>query len=94
MSALKDSIEQLWPGERLPDLPNPAEGLGAPPGFRPRPTPAEVKAAETTRVAREATEAQAEARQAKTARLRQMRIEKEEAERAAAALLPSKKKRK
>ena len=40
-------------------------------------TPAETKAAETTRVAREHTEGLADQRQAQVARLKQARLEKE-----------------
>jgi hypothetical protein len=94
MSALKDNIDRLWPGHGLPERPASVEGLGAAPGFRPRSTPAEMKAEETTRVAREATEADAQARLTKTERLRRMRLEKEEAARAEAALATPKKKRK
>ena len=92
MSALKDSIDRLWPGRGLPERPASVEGMGAEPGFRPRSTPAEMKAEETTRVAREATDADARTRAAKTERLRQMRLEREEAARAEAALAAPKKK--
>lgn len=59
-------------------------------------TPAEVKAAETTRYAREFTDTEAEKRQAQVARLRQARLEREEVERAekAAAKATPKAKRK
>jgi hypothetical protein len=57
-------------------------------------TPAERKAAETTRVAREATEAEAEQRQAQVARLRRARLEREAVDKAAAAAAPPKKTRK
>ena len=42
-------------------------------------TPAETKAAETTRVAREHTDAESDQRQAQVARLKQARLEKEAA---------------
>ena len=61
------------------------------PGTRRPNTPAEARAAETTRVARAATEAAAEKRQAAVARLRAARLEKEAAERAAALAAPAKK---
>lgn len=77
MTAFKDALDQLWPGDVPPDLPSPAEGLGAPAGFRPPRTPAETRADETTRVAREMIDAVVEERQAKTARLRRARLEKE-----------------
>jgi hypothetical protein len=48
-------------------------------------TPAEARAAHTTRVARELTEAAADKRQATVERLRAARLEKEAAERAEAA---------
>jgi hypothetical protein len=47
-------------------------------------TPAEAKAAETTRVAREHTETMADQRQAQIARLKQARMEKEKGEAAEA----------
>lgn len=48
-------------------------------------TPAERRAEETTRVAREITDAEAAKRQADVARLRAARLEKEQAEEAARA---------
>lgn len=60
-------------------------------------TPAERRAAETTRVAREITGAEAEKRQADVARLREARLAREEEDRAAKAAekaaAPVKKKR-
>ena len=59
-------------------------------------TPAEVKAAETTRYAREVTDTEAEKRQAQVARLREARLSREEAERAekaAAAAMPKAKRK-
>ena len=62
-------------------------------------TPAETKAAETTRVAREHTDAESDQRQAQVARLKQARLEKEaaaavEAAKAAKAAAPKKSRKK
>ena len=55
-------------------------------------TPAEVKAGETTRVAREFTDAEAVARHAQVARLKQARLERQAEEKAAKAAEPPAKK--
>jgi hypothetical protein len=73
MSLRKDMLEGLWPGAPQPSI----EGMGAAPGFRPARSPAEARAEETTRVAREMTDTAAEKRHAKTAELKQARLDKQ-----------------
>lgn len=82
---MKAALTMLWP-----DMPAHAAkpGVGAAPGIRPSRTPSELKADETTRVAREATHAAAETRHALTARLRRARLEREAHEKARVALAP------
>ena len=75
MTSRKTMMESLWPEAPRPST----EGLGAMPGFRPARTPAETRAEETTRVAREMTDAETERRQARTAELRRARLAKEAA---------------
>ena len=79
MTTRRTMMESLWPEAPRPST----EGLGAPAGFRPARTPAETRAEETTRVAREMTDAEAERRQARTAELRRARLAKEATESAA-----------
>lgn len=74
---LQDTIESLWPGESPPPQSASMAGVGAEPGFRPKQTPSEARADETTRVSREITDAAAETRREKTGRLRQARLERE-----------------
>lgn len=64
-----DSLDKLWPGEGPAPRPPSLEGIGAQPGFRPPPSRAEIRADETTRIAREIMEAEAEKRRANMARL-------------------------
>ena len=91
MTSRTDDLHPLWfeslSGER------PAAIAAVPPHRRVL-TPAEVKARETTRVAREFTDAEAEQRQAQVARLKQARLEKEAQEEAAKAAERPKAKRK
>lgn len=62
-----------------------------PPAFRPMQSPAERKAAETTRAFREMTEAATEQRQATAAKLKAARLEKEADARALVAQEKTKK---
>ena len=92
MNLLKETIDNLWPGDSPAPRPPSTEGIGAAPGHRPPRTSAEARAVETTRVAREMMDGETEKRHAKTALLRQARLEKEAAEQAQAAAEPPKKK--
>ena len=86
MNLLKETIDELWPGDSPAPRPPSTEGMGAAPGFRPPRTSAEAKAEETTRVAREMMDAETEQRLTKTASLRRAREERQAAEQAQAAL--------
>lgn len=86
----KRVLEDIWPIETAPSI----AGLGAAPGFRPARSPAEARSDETTRVAREFVESQTDERRAQVARLRQARLDKEAAEKAQAAAVAPKKRRK
>ena len=89
MTSLKEWFGPVWPPE-----PPTRPGVGAAPGFRPPRTPAEMRAEETTRVAREMTDAQAAVRHAKMAQLREARLAREaEAEAMAKAVPPPKRAR-
>lgn len=79
-----DTFESLWPGEEPAPRPPSLEGVGERPGFRPPRSRAEIRADETTRVAREIIEAETEKRQANIARLDRAR-RTHEAEQAALA---------
>ena len=91
MNLLKETIDELWPGDSPAPRPPSPKGMGAAPGQRPPRTSAEARAEETTRVAREMMDGETEKRHAKTALLRQARLDKEAAEKAQAALEPPKK---
>lgn len=73
MSLRKDMLEGLWPGAPQPSI----EGLGAAAGFRPASSPAEARAEQTTRVAREMIDTATEKRHAKMAELKQARLERQ-----------------
>lgn len=85
-----DALERLWPGEGPAPRPPSVEGVGAQPGFRPAPSRSEIRADETTRIAREITDAEADKRRANMARLDKARREREAEEAALAALTPPK----
>lgn len=91
---LEEAIDNLWPKDEPAPRPPSTAGIGASPGFRPPSSKWELRAEETTRVAREMTGADTEKRHADTSRLRRARLEREAAEKALAALAPAKKKRK
>ena len=89
MTSRSDDLHPLWfeslGGER------PAAIAAVPPHRRVL-TPAEVKATETNRAAREFIDAESEQRQAQVARLKQARLEKEAEEKSALAAAPPVKK--
>ena len=90
MTSRQNTAERLWLELMFEDR----QPLTAKPSdARPRLAPHEVKANETTRVARALTDAVAELRQANTARLRQARLGQEAEDAARAALTPPKKAR-
>lgn len=91
MASRTDDLSRLWFDDLSPGRP---AAVAAVPPHRRVLTPAEVKAGETTRAAREFTDAEAEARHAQVARLRQARLEREAEERAAKAAPAPKAKRK
>ncbi len=85
-----DTIESLWPGDGPAPRPPSLVGVGERPGFRPPRSRSELRADETTRVAREIMDAEAEKRRANLARLDKARREREAEQAALAAVAPPK----
>lgn len=90
---LHETLDSLWSSEAPSLRPRSVQSLGAAPGFRPARSPAEARAEETTRVARELIDAAADARRLKIAQLRDARLQKEADEKALAPPPAPKKKR-